>query len=363
MIISRTPLRISFFGGGTDYPAWYREHGGAVFSTTIRRYCYLTCRFMPPFFDHKSAVVWSEIERVQDNRDIKHPAVREALSLLRIEQGIDIAYNGDLPARTGLGSSSSLAVGILHALHALKGEMIGKADLARAAIYLERERLNEEVGVQDQIAASYGGLNRIGLRPDDTFKVEPVVLPPDRLDALQRHLLMFYTGVSRHSSAIAKDQIARIPSNRAELGEMHNMVDQGIDMLVNGSDLVDFGRLLHESWRLKKSLSPKVAPRFIDEIYDKGRAAGALGGKLLGAGGGGFVLLFVPPERHAAVLNALGNLLHVPTPFDTAGSQIVFYEPDLYSRTVLHGATFERFDANGSEGRSDEKHSPALAAE
>lgn len=343
MIISRTPYRISFFGGGTDYPAWFQEYGGAVLATTINRYCYITCRLLPPFFEHKSRIVWSQIERVMSHDEIAHPVIRAALNMLDIDTGVEIHHDGDLPARSGLGSSSAFTVGILHALHALRGEMATKRMLAVQAIHVEQELLRESVGVQDQIQTAFGGLNRIDIDPDGGFEVRPVILPEARLKELQGHLLLFYTGVARHASVVAADKIASIPSKHGELTAMRRMVDEAVGILAGDGSLLDFGRLLHEAWEIKRSLSAKVAPAFVNEIYAQARAAGAVGGKLLGAGGGGFMLFFVPPGRRQAVLDALRHLLVVPIAFERSGTQLIFYEPDQYSRTAPSRTDFQRF--------------------
>ena len=343
MIICRTPFRISFFGGGTDYPAWYEENGGGVLSTTINKYTYISCRHLPPFFEHKSRVVWSKIEQVTDNGEIDHPAVKAALSYMGVKEGVEIHHDGDLPARAGLGSSSAFAVGIIHALHALQGRMIGKSDLAKLAIHVEQDLLKENVGVQDQIATAFGGLNRIRISRDHSFSVEPVMLPHDRLKALEHNLLLFYTGLSRHASEMAKDTIQAIPNKKNELRRMQAMVDIAVDALAGESSLDDFGRLLDEAWQLKRSLSANIAPAFVDGIYAKARAAGALGGKLLGAGGGGFILFYVPAERRQDVLNALSDLLVVPFESERDGSKIIFYDRDQYSRTALSERRFVRY--------------------
>jgi D-glycero-alpha-D-manno-heptose-7-phosphate kinase len=347
MIISRTPYRISFFGGGTDYPPYFREHGGAVLATTINKYCYLNCRFLPPFFEHKSRIVWSEMERVNDYRDISHPVIRETLGMLGIEEGVEIHHNGDLPARSGLGSSSSFTVGLLHALYAMRGQMVNKTTLARQAIEIEQVRLRENVGVQDQIETAFGGINQIQIHPDGSFDVRPVVISEARQQELEDHLLLFYTGVARFASVVAADKVAAIPDKQAELAAMREMVEQGLRILTGGGDILDFGRLLHEAWEIKRSLSAKIAPGFVNDIYTTARAAGAVGGKLLGAGGGGFMVFMVPPERREAVLQALNNLLVVPFGFERSGSQIIFYEPEQYSQTVYQRRDFMRHGLNG----------------
>ncbi len=328
MIISRTPFRVSFFGGGTDYPVWYREHGGAVLATTINKYCYLSCRWLPPFFEHTSRIVWSKIEQVTDHADIQHPAVRAALEFLSLSQGVEIHHVGDLPARTGLGSSSSFTVGLLHALHGLKGQMPSKQQLAREAIVIEQDKLREAVGSQDQVIASYGGLNRIDFPASGSFHVSPVIVAPERLQALEDHLMLWFTGLSRTASEVAQEQIQATPNKRAELRAMQEMVEEGIRLLQGGGDVAAFGELLHESWQLKRTLTTRISTPDIDHLYDAARQAGAVGGKLLGAGGGGFLLLFVRPEEQPRVKEALRGLLHVPFRIEPFGSRIVFYEPE-----------------------------------
>ena len=342
MIITRTPYRISFFGGGTDYRPWFLENGGAVLATTINRYCYISCRYLPPFFDHRNRIIWSEIEMVNSISDIKHPVVRDVLNYMQISEGVEIHHDGDLPARSGLGSSSAFTVGILHALYALKGKVATKEQLAREAIFIEQERLRENVGVQDQITTSYGGFNRVDIRPNGEFLVTPVPVSPERLQQLEDHLLLFYSGISRTASKIAGQKIAAIPKKQGELKTMMSMVDDAIDILVSDRDIADFGRLLHESWMLKRSLTPHIAPAFIDEIYDKARRAGALGGKLLGAGGGGFMLIFARPEDRQNVLDALSSLLMVPIEFENSGTRVIFHQHDRYSRTALSRHDFVR---------------------
>jgi len=335
MVISRTPYRISFFGGGTDYHTWYQKHGSRVLSTTINHYCYLHCRPLAPFFEHKTRVVWSKVEEVLQHSDIQHPAVRAVLDFLHINQGIEIHHQGDLPARSGLGSSSAFTVGLLHAMYALRGMMSSKRELACEAIHIEREILQENVGVQDQIATAYGGLNKIHVHPDGDFEVTPLVLPHGRLRELHDHLLLFFTGVSRTASDIAADKIKSIPQKAHELHQMQSMVDKAERILCTGQDLSLFGELLHETWVLKRQLSNKIAPAYIDDIYEKARHAGAIGGKLLGAGGGGFMLFFVKPEDKIKVCDALKDLLLVPFEFESSGSQIIFYDRQQYSQMSM----------------------------
>jgi D-glycero-alpha-D-manno-heptose-7-phosphate kinase len=354
MIISRTPYRVSFFGGGTDYHSWYQEHGGAVLSTSIDHYAYLTCRFLPPFFEHKSRIVWTKTEEVQDHSEIQHPAVKAILEYLEVERGIEISHQGGLPARSGLGSSSTFAVGLLNAIYALRGMMSTSKQLACEAVHIEREMIKENVGVQDQISAAYGGFNKITIHPDGNFDVDPVILPALRLENLQDHMLLFFTGVSRTASEIAGNQIKASSTKQRELKEMQGMVDIALDLLVQGNDVKDFGRLLNESWKLKRSLSDDIAPDFVDEIYQTGIDAGALGGKLLGAGGGGFMLFFAPPEKHEDILKALSELLVVPFEFETGGSQIIFYDKPKYSRTSMLRRDYMHL-GNLAEAREDIK--------
>src|SRR3990167_7565718 len=335
MIISRTPYRISFFGGGTDYHTWYQEHGAAVLSTTINNYCSLQCQTLPPFFEHKSRIVWSKIEEVARHEDICHPAVRAVLEYLKINQGVEITHQGGLPARSGLGSSSAFTVGLLHAMYALRGMMSSKRELACEAIHIERDILKENVGVQDQIATAYGGLNKIIVYPDGHFDVTPLILPPGRINTLQDHLLLFFTGVSRTASDIAGDKMKAIPKMRSALHQMHNMVTQAEKILGSQEDITAFGELLHETWMLKRQISQKISPEFIDDIYSRARHAGAIGGTLLGAGGGGFMLFFVKPEDKPRVCEALHNLLLVPFEFESGGSQIIFYDKLRHSQMAM----------------------------
>lgn len=326
MIISRTPFRISFFGGGTDYPVWFEENGGAVLSTTIDKYCYITCRYLPPFFEHKYRVVYSKVETVKHVNQIEHPAVKAILEYLDVKHGVEIHHDGDLPARTGLGSSSSFSVGLLNAIYSLKGIMVPKFRLAREAIHVERNLLSEHVGSQDQIAAAYGGFNRIIFSGKDNFSVESIILPQGRKEELQDHLLLYFTGFSRFASKIAKKQIDVTPKKQKELVAMYKMVDEAVNILTSTCSIKEFGALLHESWNLKRSLTDKISSPKIDEIYNDAIEAGAIGGKLLGAGGGGFMLFFVEPGKRNKVRKRLRGLLEVGFNFENAGSQIIFYK-------------------------------------
>jgi D-glycero-alpha-D-manno-heptose-7-phosphate kinase len=328
MIISRTPYRISFFGGGTDYPAWYRKHGGAVLATTIDKYCYLTCRYLPPFFEHKIRIVYSKIESCQTAEEITHPAVREALRHVAVDRGIEIHHDGDLPARSGMGTSSSFTVGLLHALYALKGYMPSKQQLATESIYIEQEVLRETVGSQDQVSAAYGGFNHITFLTNGTFSVRPITLSSERMRELNSHLMLFYTGIKRTSSNIAESYVNDMEGRKRQLRIMKDLIDESISILNNGEDIAGFGELLHESWQAKRSLSSKISNSTVDEIYEEARAAGAIGGKLTGAGGGGFVLLFVPLSRQKAVRERLNKLIYVPFKIDSSGSQIIFFDSE-----------------------------------
>ncbi|MBN1359583.1 MAG: hypothetical protein JW993_03275 [Sedimentisphaerales bacterium] len=327
MIITRTPFRISFFGGGSDYPVYYREHGGQVLNTTINQYCYITCRYLPPFFDYKYRIRYSKSELTNTIDEIEHPSVRECLRFSGIEHGVEIVHTSDIPAMSGIGSSSSFTVGLLQALYALKGEMVTKRRLALDAINIEQNIIGENVGSQDQTAAAFGGFNHIefGGRNDGIF-VQPVVLPPEKLGYLQDNLLFYFTGFSRYSSEIATEQIRNTPKKIPELTRMRDMVPEALDILkgpVEGYH--QFGRLLQESWVLKRQLTALVSNPTIDAIYDTAVRAGALGGKLCGAGGGGFFLFFVPPEKQRQVKHALRRLLLVPMRFENLASHIVFY--------------------------------------
>ena len=329
MIISRTPFRVSFFGGGTDYPAWFQEHGGAVLATTIDKYCYISVRVLPPFFSHRFRLVYSIVENVTEISEIQHPAARAVLQWNGNQDGLEIHHDGDLPARSGLGTSSSFTVGLINAVKALEGRLVSKEELARDAIHIEQCVLREPVGSQDQISAAFGGFNRITFSPDGSFDLQPVILPRERQAELQSHLMLFFSGISRFSSEVAKTKIDNIARRSTELQAMYQTVDQAIAILRSpATPIEEFGALLHEAWSLKKRLSDQVSTQSIDDIYDTARRAGATGGKILGAGGGGFVLFFVAPERQSAVRDALKELIHVPFKLENAGSRIVLYSPN-----------------------------------
>jgi len=330
MIISRTPFRVSLFGGGSDFPNWYRNHGGSVIGTTIDKYCYISVRHLPPFFGHKHRIVYRETELVQSIKEIKHPSAKACMERFSSDEGHEIHHDGDLPARSGLGSSSSFTVGLINALQALKGYRINKEDLALSAINIEQNVLKEAVGSQDQVWASYGGFNRIDFGVDGKeFRVKPVFTSGDRLDYLNKHLLLFFTGQTRTANDIEKDKISQINENTLAYDKLRNMVGFAQEILDNDRcDIKDIGLMMNESWQIKKGLSKNVSNILIDSYYSAGLSAGALGGKLLGAGGGGFMLFFAPPDRHAGIQQKLKTLIRVDFKFETEGSQIIVYEPD-----------------------------------
>ena len=334
MIISRTPFRISFFGGGTDYPDWFREHGGAVLATSIDKYCYLTVRHLPPFFEHRHRIVWSQVELTSSVEEIKHPAVRAILGEMnghQESQGYEIHHDGDLPARAGLGSSSSFAVGLIHAMHALNGRMVSKQDLAREAIHIEQDVLREHVGCQDQVTTAHGGFNRIEFHRNGDIDINPVILSRDRLGRLQDSMMLVFTGVSRFASDVAAKQIENLKSRTKELTAMRQMVDEATSILASSADPVEpFGRLLNESWKLKRSLAAGVTTDKVDEVYAAALAGGAVGGKLLGAGGGGFMLFVVPDGKKERVLEGLRGLVDVRFRFETGGSKVLYAERDSW---------------------------------
>jgi len=328
MIISRAPFRISFFGGGTDYPAWYNEHRGAVLATAIDKYCYVTVRHLPPFFHYKYRIRYTKREETQTISEIKHPSVRECLAFVGFDRGVEVQHNADLPARIGVGSSSTFTVCLLNALYALEGKMVTKRQLALEAIHIEQDIIKENVGSQDQTMAAFGGFNRIEFGGPQQIQVQPVTVDAQKLQSLHDHLMLFFTGFARTASTIAGEQIKKTPEKKPELEKMYGMVDEAIG-IINGhkSDLNDFGKLLHESWMIKRSLTSKITNPLIDEIYERGRRAGALGGKLLGAGGGGCILLFVEPKRQDKVREALKKALYIPFEFENLGTQIIYYAP------------------------------------
>ena len=324
MIISRTPFRISFFGGGTDYPEHFTKHGGAVLGTAIDKFAYLSATpLYSKLFDYRIRLAYREVECVNHLDEIRHAPLRECLRLFGITEDIEIDYTAELPSSTGLGTSSSFVVGVLNTLHAFCGRMVHPLELAYRAIEIEREVLGEAVGCQDQTFAAMGGFNLIEFRGARDIVVHRLPLSAGRLAEFQEHLLLVYTGIRRRASQVAAQQVQKIDRNQAQLTRMRRLVDEGYAVLTGGASLAEFGRLLHEGWMLKNSLCDSVSNSAIDQIYRSGLQAGALGGKLLGAGGGGFVLFFVPPERRAAVLRALGPLETIPIGINAAGTQIL----------------------------------------
>lgn len=326
MIITRTPFRISFFGGGTDYPAYYKEHGGTVLSGTINKYCYITCRYLPPFFDHTYRIRYTLREESQSIDEIQHPSVRECLKFVGIDKGIEMVHTSDIPAMSGIGSSSSFTVGLLNALYSLQGKMVTKRKLAFDAIHIEQNLIGEHVGSQDQTAAAFGGFNKIEFGGSEGIFVQPITISGEKLMYFQNALLFYFTGFPRYSSDIAKEQIKKIPKNLKQLQAMKEMVDAATEILNGRNDFLHhFGKLLNESWKIKKSLSRGISNNGIDQIYDTAIRAGALGGKICGAGGGGFILFLVPPENKQKVKEALKKLLIVPFRFENLGSHTIFY--------------------------------------
>lgn len=329
MILSRTPFRISFFGGGADYPAWYRRYGGKVLGTAIDKYCYISVRHLPPFFDYKHRIVWSKVEHVKDFESIQHPAVRGVLQEMGGGPGLEIHHDGDLPARSGLGSSSAFTVGFIHALKALDGKMIPKRDLASRAIHMEQEILKENVGSQDQVLTAMGGFNLVEFQKDDTFDITPIIFSKDKTAHLQHHMMLFFTGFTRVASDIARSCIENLEKRRDEINRMQEMVEEAVCILQDDEEPAKrFGNLLHEYWLCKKSWSGKISKPEIDEIYETAMRAGAYGGKLLGAGGGGFLLIMIRPELKQKLCEKLRKLTCVNFRFDFTGSKIVVYEPN-----------------------------------
>lgn len=321
---------MSFFGGGTDFPDFYKEHGGAVISTTFDKYCYVNVRHLPRFFDYSTELSYAKIERVTEIDRIEHPAIREAMKYLDMHE-LRLTYEADLPARSGLGTSSSFAVGMLNAFYALKGKYADKKKLADDAIYLERVLCGESGGVQDQIAASYGGLNRINFNADG-YEVNPVIISPERKIQLNRNLMLYFTGFSRFSSDIQKTTQKALVDKEKQLLEMLELVDEAEKILTSKTELAEFGRLLDYTWRLKRGISSGISTDSIDRLYEKGIEAGALGGKLLGAGGGGFLLFYVEEDKQEAVHKAMEELLYVPFEFENSGTRVIHYTPELYEK-------------------------------
>jgi len=331
MIISRTPYRISFFGGGTDYPDWYLKNGGKVLSTTFDKYCYISLRNLPQFFSHKYRIVYSQIESINSYDEINHPSVREILRYFDLPNGLEIHHDGDLPARSGLGSSSSFTVGLLNAIYAFQGLRISNYELACLAINMEQNIIKEPVGSQDQIAAAYGGFNKINFQKDGDFSVNRQIYDQNRISDLNKNLMLFFSGQSRYSSDVSSKKIENIKEgkNIGYLSEIESMVDESISILGNkNKPLNSFGELLNEAWKCKKQFTGAVSNSLIDSIYKRAIEAGALGGKLLGAGGGGFIIFYVETHNKNKVKEILRDLMHVPFKFDNKGSDIVLYQPE-----------------------------------
>ncbi len=332
MIITKTPFRMSFFGGGTDMEEYFRENGGAVLSTTFDKYCYVEVRHLSPFFEYSNELIYSRVERVKNIDEIEHPLIRNGMKMLDMHN-LKVTYDADLPARSGLGTSSSFAVGMLNAFYALKGQYADKRKLADDTIYLERVLCNEAGGWQDQIAASFGGMNRIEFSGKG-YEVHPVIISLDRKKRLNDNLMMFFTGFTRLSSEVQKQVNSERPKNKNEiLKEMYSLVDEAQAVLTDkGRDLDEFGRLLDYTWKLKRQTGSSVSTNSIDAMYAKGIGAGALGGKLLGAGSGGFLVFYVQPEKQQAVRQALGDLLEIPFSFEEGGTQVLYYQPEMYEQ-------------------------------
>ena len=329
MIITQTPFRMSFFGGGTDFEGFYKEHGGAVISTTFDKYCYVNVRHLPRFFNYSTELMYAKTERVTNTNDIQHPAIRNAMKLLNMHE-IRLTYEADLPARSGLGTSSSFAVGMLNAFYALKGKYADKKKLSDDAIYLERILCNESGGIQDQIAASFGGFNRIDFN-NDGYTVNPIIISPERKKELNENLMLFFTGFSRFSSDIQQTTEKSMKEKTRELLEMLSLVDAAEKILTDKSASLNvFGELLHETWQLKRGISSSISTSSIDILYDKAVSAGAKGGKLLGAGGGGFLLFYAEKEKQPFVMNVLSDLLYVPFRFENGGTRVIHYTPEEY---------------------------------
>ena len=329
MVITRTPFRISFFGGGTDYSTWFKKNGGAVLSTAINKYCYVTSRYLPPFFECKYRLRYTKHEEVNEIKNIRHPSIRECLSFLKFPHNLETQHNTDIPGMSGLGSSSAFTVGFLNSLYTLRGEKVSKEQLAKDAIDIEQNWIKENVGSQDQTIAAFGGFRKIEFFPDGQIKVESIKIDNARKKELEDNLLLFFIGFPRNASEVAAEQIKNTPNKTAELQNMRKMVDEAQNILVDEKkSLDDFGRLLNESWKIKRGLSSKISNPIIDQIYETAIGAGALGGKILGAGGGGFMLFYVQKEFQNNVREKLGGFLEVPFEFEELGSKIIYQLPE-----------------------------------
>ncbi len=331
MIITKTPFRMSFFGGGTDMPQFFNEHRGAVLSTSFDKYVYVTVRHLPRFFDYTTELIYSKSERISKLEDMEHPMVRNAMKMLNMKE-LHIAYDADLPARSGLGTSSTFAVGLLNAFYSLKGEYRSKKQLADDAIYLERELCNEAGGWQDQIAVSFGGLNRIDF-DSNGYHVNPVIISSSRKKFLNDNLMLFFTGFKRYSADIQKNTASSMQDKQKQLFQMLDLVDKAQRILENNeSDLDEFGKMLDMTWRLKRQTGSTISTQAIDVLYDRAIESGALGGKLLGAGGGGFLLFYVRPDRQDNVRKALSDLMEVPFKFERSGTRVIYYTPEFFDK-------------------------------
>jgi len=321
MIITKTPYRISFFGGGGDYPQWYKKFGGSILSTTIDKYIYISCRELPPFFDHKYRVVWSKIENVKTIDEIQHSTVRELLKYNKIKSGLEIHYDGDLPARSGMGSSSSFSVGLIRALENLKKKDLKGINLAKKTLFFEQKIMKEIVGSQDQVAASIGGFNKINFLKNENILIKKVI--SKNLIKLNSNLLLLYTGIQRNADIIASTYVHKLTNIKEKnIKKIIENVDQGERMIKSGN-IDDFGKLLHEAWIEKKELSKSISNYKIDELYNMSIKNGALGGKLLGAGGGGFLLVYVKKEKQKKFLDKIKNITHIPFKFSDQGCRVI----------------------------------------
>ncbi len=332
MIITRTPFRLSFFGGGTDYNSWFEQHGGLVVAAAMSYYCYITVRRLPPFFeDHTSRIVYSKIESVLKHEQIQHPSVRGCLEYLKVSDGVEIHHDGDLPARSGIGSSSSFTVGLLHALHGLRERMVDAPRLATEAIDVEQRLLRESVGIQDQIMASHGGLQVIEMGPGPMWRVKPMLLPFDYQQSLQDHVLLGFSGISRLSEQHAKATVSNIKHETTlnEVREIFDLAVEGVDAFSKQADFPEIGKLIDQSWRLKRRLADGVSTDWMDDLYNTAKKNGAYGGKLMGAGGGGFFFFLAPPHKHPGIRDALPQIkVWAPFKIDHAGSQVIFYNQE-----------------------------------
>jgi D-glycero-alpha-D-manno-heptose-7-phosphate kinase len=326
MIITRTPFRISFFGGGSDYPSWFEEEGGSVLVTTIDKYCYITARYLPPFFQHRYRIMWSEIEMCSTVDEIHHPVIKAVLNDWKFNRGLEIHHDADLPARSGIGSSSAFTVGFLRAMHALAENSIDVSDLADQAIRMEQDVLKETVGCQDQVSTAFGGFNRIDFAKGRKYAVTPVAAPAARITELNDHMILIYTGIPRTASEIADAYVGQLKSQSKNIYKMMELVGTAQELIAGSGPIGEFGTLLDETWKRKKEISGRISNNEVDSIYESAQQAGAIGGKLLGAGGGGFMLLFVPPEKRSDVLERLSSLVAVPFKFETEGSKTIFVD-------------------------------------